>query len=614
VWTSTLGRGRVELRAASGRLRCVPVLVLALSAAAGCGASRRTNDHGAGAGTTAGSGGSSAGFSGDTGGATPAGGTPAHAGEDSGSGRAGEAGAGSGGQPPMLGDCTDFPATSQIPRLRNEQFDNTIRDLLGVTALTAHGNVAPSELLTADYDGDMNDIAWAAYQVVGEAIAAQVMADSELKQRFLACSPEDGGSACWRETIVRFGRRAFRRPLTESEIARFEAIVAQGAAITETGSADEVAEVVLNTFLVSPSFIQRAELSDEKDANGDYVLSSFEVAARLSYLLWRTTPDEALELAADAGELGTREGVLEHARRMIDDPRAEHVVRAFHRHYVRLDAGWYWNNIQKDAAKFPAFTPAAVPAMIAETEKFFETLVLRDRRSFRDLFTSPLAFVNADLAPLYGLDPGDYGATLVEVALDEHQRPGFLTRAGFLAAHAGFDRSSPTLRGTFIMRDVLGLDVEAPIGGPFLPPPAGEPGTNRDLVEALTASPQCMGCHSILDPPGFVLEHFDGVGKWQTIDPSGLPVDPVADVLIDERSVTIHDPAELMAAIAASTDARRKYAETWVSFAYERIPNELDACWVETLALRLTDSGYRVIDLMAELTQAPSFRLRARAE
>lgn len=513
--------------------------------------------------------------------------------------------------------CTPSVApTSQIPRLTNQQYDRVLRDLLGVTALSAGGDVAPSTVLATDQAGGLTDLGWSAYQSVAEQIAAQVMADPNLKANFMTCTPTaDDGGACLRDTIVQFGRRAFRRPLSADEIARFEAVVARGAEITPTGAPEEVAEAVLYMFLISPSFLQRAEITETSDGAGGYTLSSHEIASRLSFMLWGSLPDAELDAAADQGLLGTADQILAQAERMLADPRARDMVTAFHRYYLLMGAGGRWDTAQRDPALFPEFSTDLLPVIAEETLRFFDKVTFTPGSSFADFFLSPTAYVNAQTAPLYGLDPAGFGADLVETTLDASQRPGFLTRAGFLNSYSSYTRTSPILRGAFITKEVLGINIPPPPPGANQAalPDSADLDTNRKQVEAQTAGDDCAGCHHpYVNPPGFVMESFDAIGRWRTTEASGVPLDTVADVTVDDGQppVTIASPAELMAAIASSPGAMHQYAAKWVSYAYEREADPLDSCTVDELAARMTSDGYTVLNLITDLTQTQSFRTR----
>lgn len=547
---------------------------------------------------------------GDEAGRAGAGGAPADAGAG---GEGSVAVAGAAGTSACAGGIA---VTSQLPRLTNEQYERTVRDLLGVTTLSAFDGAAPASLLAPYHTGPLTELDWQTYWAVGQAVAAQVIADQALLTRFVACTPVGAGDECLHDTVVSFGRRAFRRPLTEAEIARFDAIIALGPEITETGSPEEVAEVLLNTFLVSPSFLLRTEISETRGDEGTFVLSPQEVASRLSFMLWGSTPDAELDAVADAGELASREQILAQATRMLADAKARDVVRHFHRHYLRMGSGSHWDSVTKDPARYPEFTPSVARTMAEETERFFETLVLEQDASFEQLFSSPLAFVNADTAGIYGLDSAGFGAELEAVNLDPETRPGFLTRVGFLSAHANLDRSSPVLRGAAIVRDILGIDVGAPTPAAMATPLPDVPDarTNRERVEAQTAAAECTGCHATyINPPGFVLEAFDAIGRFRTTEAgNGAPLDTSADVIIDGEPIHVRDPADLMRRIASSHDARTKYVKDWLWYAYARADDPSDACTIEELTAKISDSGYRVVDLLRDLTQTDSFRLRVR--
>jgi hypothetical protein len=584
-------------------------------ATAGLGSSAGAGSS-SGPGSGAGNGGAASGTPGGAGG-----GSGSLAGSSSGS-ASGSSGGASGSTGGALGggatgnpNCTPgIPTTSQIPRLTNAQYDRTVRDLLGITTLTEKNASAPSNLLATDQAGGLTDIGWAAYKTVADAIATQVMADPSLKAKFISCDPAVG--KCLHDTVVSFGRRAFRRPLTSDETAAFDAVIAKGRDITPTGAAAEVAQTLLYLLLISPSFLQREELSQTSDGAGHFTLSSYEVASRLSFMLWGSTPDGALNQAADSGQLATPEQILKQAQRMVKDPKARDMVSAFHRSYALMGTNTRWDNTNKDATLYPSFKKELVSAMQQETELFFDSIVFAKNGTFEDLIQSPLAFVSSATAPLYGLDASKFTQNLSETSLDG-RRPGFLTRLGFLNAYSGYSGTSPILRGAFITKQVLGIPIGAPPPGAEqtpLPGATAELNTNRKRFDAMTSGAQCAGCHRpFVNPPGFVLEAFDTVGAWQTTErETGAVIDTSADIMVDPAGPPVHvtSPAELMAAIAKSSSAKIQYASRWVSFARERESHPDDACTVQQLGAKMTASGYTVQNLITDLTQTPSFRLR----
>lgn len=501
-----------------------------------------------------------------------------------------------------------IPVTSQIPRLLNRQYDAVVRDLLGVTTLSAAGDQPPSSLLFPDFDGPMNADAWSFYQDVGAMIAAEVMSGPN-RSNFISCDPAAAG--CLTETIRTFGRRAFRRPLTDAEAARFEAL----SQTTPPGTPEEVAETTLYAFLVSPSFIQLTELAAQPEGTA-IKLSSYEVAARLSFMLWGSVPDDALNAAADADQLTTKEQILAQAQRMIADrERTGPLVAQFHRHYADMDnANSHWWKVQHDTAKYPLYSENALPVFQEELDAFFEDVAFGGG-SFEDLFLSNVGFVNQDTAALYGLDPVSYGPELTRVELDPVQRPGFLTRLGFLSSFSRFDSTSPILRGAFVTVKLIGVDPGPPVPNALqVAAPPGDYKTEREYIEALTGQDGCNGCHvPYVNPPGFVLETFDAIGSWQTVDPRGGAIDTTATVTFSEDNVkTIGSPLELMEEIGRGPLARHIYAQKWVSFATGRQANSNDACVVDELDTKLSQDGYTILNLLADLTQADSFRLRVR--
>jgi hypothetical protein len=501
------------------------------------------------------------------------------------------------------------PATSQIPRLLNRQYDAVVRDLLGVTTVGAD-NKPPSQLLVADSDGPMTPDAWRIYQDVGAQIARAVMGGPN-KAKFINCDPAAPG--CLDQTIRSFGRKAFRRPLSEAEVARFQKL----SQTTPAGTPAEVAETTLLGFLVSPSFLMVPELSATKEGTA-IQLSGHEVATRLSFLLWGSVPDDMLSAAADGNQLQNKAQILAQAQRMIGvREKTGPLVAAFHRDWVQMNNGnAHWWKVDKDTKTYPLYTPNAKPSWQAELDAFFEEVAFANG-SFKDLLLSKVAFVNKHNAAIYGLDPAKFGDQLTKVDLDGAQRPGFMTRAGFLSSYAGYNATSPILRGAFISVYMLGVNPGPPVPGATMMTVQGDFKTQRAYVEALTKPDNCKGCHAIVNPPGFVLETFDGIGKLQTADPRGGPINAsvtTATVIFgDGKSKEISSPVQLMQEIAGTPKAKQLYAQAWVSYAFGRDPNANDQCVVDQLDTKLSQNGYSILNLLADLTQADSFRLRVRA-
>lgn len=505
---------------------------------------------------------------------------------------------------PTGSDCmAGIPATSQVPRLLNREYDSIIRDLLGVTELS-DGN-PPSATLNADFEGPMDPIVWNAYQQTAERIASEVIGSAN-ETNFISCDPA-ADAACYDTTIRAFGRKAFRRPMTDDDVARFMALTT----IEPAGTPEEIKEALLYAFLVSPSFIMVPEMANT--AEGDAIkLSSHEVATRLALTLWGSIPDDELNAAADADMLQDSAQILAQAQRMMDvrDKAGQQIALA-HRNYLVMDDASHWWKISHDSALFPNYSDDMRDTMRAELDAFFVDMAYNGG-SFREMFLSTAVFVNSETAALYGLNPADYGTELEKVEIPE--RPGFLTRVGFLSSFSADTVTSPILRGAFITVTLLGVNPGTPDPDALKRPiPPGEYTTRRQQIEALTEPAECSGCHTpLVNPPGFVLENFDTVGQWQDTDPLGGAIDTTASVIFNmDNTQTISTAQELMEGIANTPEARRTYAERLVAYAFGRNPNPQDACIVDTVSDKMANqAGFTVLDLFADVTQADSFRLR----
>jgi len=523
---------------------------------------------------------------------------------------------GAAGQGVTFCDTRGIAITSQVPRLTNDQYDRVVNDLLGLQTLTASNGVQPSTILATDQAGGLTDLGWSSYQTVADQISTQVIGDANLKKNFMACTPTGDGKTCFHDTIIKFGRKAFRRTLTSDEIARFDNIVSMGATITPNGTLDQIAQTLLYMFLISPSFLTRGEANGTTDSSGNYLLSSQEVASRLSFMLWGSIPDDTLNTAADNNQLTTPQQILAQAQRMLMSDKARLKIADFHRFYILMGPNTRWDNINKDTTLFPSFSKSMVPTLEGETEKFFDAVAVVNKGTFQDLFLSPVAFVTASTAPLYGLSASGFGTDYKQTNLDPMQRPGFLTRVGFLNAYSYYNRTSPIHRGAFIEKQVLGTPIGTPPPGAeqtALPPATTDLNTNRKQVDAQTTGGVCESCHhTFINPAGFALENFNAVGTWQTTEQAnGAPIDTAGDVSIDGQLQHVTNANDLMQKLAASPMAQHRYAERLTSFLYERDGDPMDCGTVNDLSAKIAPGGYTILNLITDLTQTPQFRTRA---
>jgi hypothetical protein len=550
----------------------------------------------------------SAGTGSGTAGATGTAGSVAPTGTGGSVNPAGVGGTG-GSAPACVGTCVcvpGIPATTQIPRLTRLQYDTVVKDLLGLTVLASNSNQPPSALLADDSAGPLTDIGWNGYLGAAEKIATEVVAGAN-RSMFTTCAANATGAAlttCLTSTIQTFGRKAFRRPLTSTEVTSF----LRFQNLTPAGTTNEIVESVLYAILASPSFIQIPELGTTAEGTA-LKLSSHEVAARLSFLIWNSVPDPMLDTEADAGRLTTAAQIRTQALRLLQSPKAAAIGTSFHKYYADISNGSHWTNITMHT--LPTWAAGSYNAAMAELDAFFGDMVVSGG-TFKDLFTSPVAFVTSATAPIYGVT--STATTPTKMMLDATRRPGFLTRVGFLSTHAHETTSSPILRGAFITQRVLAIPVGQPDPSFTGMMPVGTFSTERAATEELTKNAPCNSCHTTkVNPPGFVLERYNAVGAWQDTDPRGGAINSTAEVYFavnPDVKKTVSTPAELMAEIAVTPNAQKAYAQQFVAFATGRSANSNDTCVVDTLATGLATPTYTIANMMADYTQADSFRLR----
>src|SRR5262249_3378808 len=309
----------------------------------------------------------------------------------------------------------------------------------------------------------------------------------------ISCKPD---VKCQSQFVREFGLKAFRRPLGADEIQRYTKLFA-GARDFLAG-----AQLVVEAMLQSPNFLFRVERGGEAQA--------YEIASRLSYFLWDSTPDAGLFRSASLGDLNTRDGVEKAAQRMLADPRARQSVEEFVSQWLRFDRVL---NTVKDRASFPMFNPELAAAMTEETRLLISDAVWNDR-DFMTVFKSDYGFINTDLANLYKFPaPANEFERMKFPA--ETDRAGLLGQATFLALTSKPADTSPTARGLFVREQFLCQHVPDPPPGTNSNLPAvteSKPMTNRERLSLHLQSPVCASCHKLIDPIGFGLEKFDGIG------------------------------------------------------------------------------------------------------
>lgn len=533
-------------------------------------------------------------------------------GADDGSGGDGSGdGVGDGDDAGVVGE-EDPAASTRFFRLTHEQWENTVRDLFYLAEPTGFSDNFNPDPKPSGYLFDNNALAlqvdqalWSGYQRAAADAAELATADPQILSMILP--PDAGDEAARADAFIReFGRRAYRRALTEAEVAELTAQWDNADTLYSDEAGFEAGvRFVIETMLQSPYFLYRVESSTE-EIGGVIPLSGWEVAQRMSYLLWNTMPDDTLFEAAEAGNLDNAGGVEEQALRMLADPRASGVVRSFHDQLF-------------DVAHFEGIAPAEAffdvsPELgaYAQTEHrmFVEEMILGREGTLRELFTSTETFVNDELAAIYGLS-GEFGPDFVLAQLDPEQRRGIFTQIGFLANNATSVNPDPIHRGVFVAKRLACMQIAAPPDNvPLLPDFEGM--TNRQAVEEHTEQEgsTCSACHStIINPFGFPFENYDAVGAFRTLD-HDLPIDSSASVILGGEQVQVANALDLAEQLASSEDVHDCYLRHWIEYANGRPSVTEDDLLVERLGeLSIGDASVQA--LLVELVTSKPFLSRA---
>ena len=417
----------------------------------------------------------------------------------------------------------------------------------------------------------------------------------------LGCDPAAAG--CPERFVRGFGARAFRRPLSDAEAARYVAL------FTGRGDAKRGAEAVLTAMLASPGFLYRAEVG-QPQPDGSYRLSGHEVASALSYLAWGTMPDAALFEAAARGELDRPDGVERALRRLLADPRARPQLGRFALEWLGAEkiAG-----AQKSPTLYPDFSDAVRASLAEETRRFVAHVIFDSTHTFGELLTADYTLLDATAARHYGVaaPPSEWA----KVPHADGRRAGLLGHASILASTAHSDQSSPILRGLFVRRALLCEPLPPPPPNAGGVPPVNPDATTRERFRMHTDSTFCRSCHQYIDPVGFGFERFDAVGRWRDSE-GGKPIDASGDMTdVEQLGAGTHAPfstlPELARAIAGSRAARTCFAQKLHEFAHGSALAAGDTCTLEPLVARFAQSNWDVRELVVAIALAPDFVRRA---
>ncbi len=502
------------------------------------------------------------------------------------------------------------PGPTYVRLLTSVQFRNTIADLYG--AAIDPGSSYPEVEVRDGFRTSINANVVTASGAEGIEAAA-ILISQQLSGDlvgFVGCDPASEGDVCVRSFVEREGERIFRRPLLAEEADRLAALYPTILA-TQGATPRHGIEAIVQAMLQSPQFLYLAEMGDPA-APGEVVpLSSHEIASRLSYLLWNTTPDAELLALAGDGSLDDSAVLEAQARRLLADPRADAVFVAFFEDLLEVQR----LANPKDPSVYPSWTPELTLAAHDELGAFVRWLVRESDASLATLLTSDTTVVNGPLASHYGVSgptsPDDWQV----VTLDASRRSGVLTQPGFLAGHALAGSSSPIARGAFVRTRLLCQDLVVPPGLMVELPPYDPNVSTRQRLAQHASDPACSGCHELMDPIGLGLENFDGIGAWRDTEGNQLPIDASGDLAaagVEETSFS--GPVELGQRLAESEMVSDCMALQFYRYAQGRLEEETDSCAVASHQDAFARSGGNLVEMLVEMVKSDSFRFRRAAD
>lgn len=546
----------------------------------------------------------------------PGAGAPATSGGSNGQGAGGGssgqgAGGGTSAPPPDIDAATCAASNNavnagltRLRRLTRDQFNNTVRDLLGATGNPADA-LAPDERMGPFASNAIAPITELLVEQHSE-VAAKLAQDATARMKQLSpCDlAADTGMTCATDFVKQFGARAFRRPLTNDEVADYTNLYAVG----KPTSASNGFRLVVQALLQSPFFLYHHDVGATNSPQAKTVpVTAHELASRLSYFLWNSMPDTELFARAGDGSLSEEATIRTQVQRMLKDDKAQTTVALFHKQWLALDD---LAARDKDTALFPVYSSALVDAMQQETAFFTNAVILEGDGLLKTLLTSNIAYPQGKLFEVYGVTQPASFKPGTPVTLPATERAGILTQAAFLARNAHRNQSSPVHRGLIVRENLLCQPIPAPPDAANTAPPQPTTATTtRERFLQHQADATCRSCHERMDLIGLGFENYDAIGRFRTQDGSSA-VDPSGEFLNTRSDLTgkFKGALELGQKLAASSEVADCVANQWFRFSLGRLESTDDACSVVGVRERFKTSGGNVRELLAEIAVSVAFR------
>jgi hypothetical protein len=497
------------------------------------------------------------------------------------------------------------PVKVALRRITESQYRHTIADIFG-PEIKINARFEPEKreeglLAIGSAQLSLTSSGFEQYFALASTISDQVLGETR-RAATLPCQPANPtqpDDACARQFIEKYGERLMRRPLTEVETLARLKTAATGA--KQAGDFNSGLKLALTSLLVAPEFLFRVETAEPDPVNrAQYRLDGYTKAARVSFLFWDSAPDQELLAAARSGDIHTEAGLTRQLTRLTSSPRFEDGVRAFFADMLQLDG---FENLVKDPTIYPKFNQAVSDSAKEQTLKTVINLLVRERRDYRDLFTSNDTFINRPLASVYRIPFASSGSWAPYTFPPSSERSGLLTQVSFLSLFAHPGTSSPTKRGIKV-REIFMCEPtpDPPADVDFSRVQDSTKGTIRGRLLDHMNNKGCAGCHRRTDPPGLALEHFDGIGQLRTME-NGARIDVNAE-LDGEKfegaqglGKVLRNNPEVPACLV-----RKVYA-----YGVGRKTETHDENYLSEQTKAFASNGYRLTDLMVQIASSPAF-------
>ncbi len=502
------------------------------------------------------------------------------------------------------------PGPFVIRRLTKTEYANTLHDLFGVEPSIA--DELPDEVSGEGYMNSLSAIQLEQYLKIADKVLDRIVKSKgspaiTTEKRLFGKSPAAGTPPreAAREVARSLARKAYRRPPTPAELDVLVAAFDLGR--SNKLSYQQSLHLMLKAVLVSPQFLFITP-AESGLSSGIVPLDDYQLASRLSYLLWATMPDDQLTALAGNGTLHQPAVLDAQVLRLLNDPRSRALFDGFGAQWLGVGG---LKRQTFDPALFPQMTAPMRTAMYDEARLFFESIV-RENKSIVHFVDADYTYLNATLAPIYGMDKAVTGPAMQRVSLSDGNRGGILGMPGVLAGTSFPNRTSAVKRGVWVLEQVLGEHVPSP--PPNVPPldqqdqAAVKNMTLRERTELHRTNPVCASCHQVLDPIGFGLENFDAIGRWRDRDSNGKPIDAAGELPGGEHFAS---PKDLKAIMAGRTEAlSRNLVEKLLAYALGRRLEGYDEIVVDNSVQEVAADGYRMQTLIKSVVTSYPFMYR----